>query len=43
MDQKITGAKKVTLMKNQFIRVCQPREEILEFHSCSGVIFMTEF
>ena len=43
MDQKMTGAKKVTFMKNQFIRARQPREEILEFHSCSGFIFMTEF
>jgi len=43
MDQKMTGAKKVTFMKNQFIRACQPREEILEFRSCSGFIFMTEF
>ena len=43
MDQKMTGAKKVTFMKNQFIRARQPREEILEFRSCSGFIFMTEF
>ena len=43
MDQKMTGAKKVTFMKNQFIRGCQPRKEILEFHSCSGFIFITEF
>ena len=42
MDQKMTGAKKVTLMKNQFFRARQPREEILEFCSCSGFIFMTE-
>ena len=39
----MTGAKKVTLMKNQFFRARQPREEILEFCSCSGFIFMTEF
>ena len=39
----MTGAKKVTFMKNQFIRARQPREEILEFRSCSGFIFMTEF
>ena len=43
MDQKMTGAKKVTFMKNQFIRARQPFEEILEFCSCSGFIFMTEF
>ena len=43
MDQKMTGAKKVSFMKNQFIRAGQPREEILEFRSCSGFIFMTEF
>ena len=42
MDQKMTGAKKVTLRKNQFLRACQPCEEILEFHSCSGFIFITE-
>ena len=30
-------------MKNQFFSARQPREEILEFHSCSGFIFMTEF
>ena len=39
----MTGAKKFTFMKNQFILARQPREEIVEFHSCSGFIFMTEF
>ena len=39
----MTGAKKVTLIKNQFFHARQPREEILEFHSCSGFNFMTEF
>ena len=39
----MTGAKKVSFMKNQFIHAHQPREEILEFRSCSGFILMTEF
>ena len=39
----MTRAKKVTFMKNQFIRARQPHEEILEFRSYSGFIFMTEF
>ena len=39
----MTGAKKVNFMKNQFIRARQPREKFLEFGSCSGFIFMTEF
>ena len=42
MYQKMTGAKQVTLMKNQFFRARQPGEEILEYHSCSGFLFMTE-
>ena len=36
MGQKMTGAKKVILMKNQFFHARQPREEIFEFCSCSG-------
>ena len=42
MDQKMTGAKKVTLTKNQFFHACQPREVIFYFYLCSGFIFMTE-
>ena len=30
-------------MKNQFFHARQPREEIFEFCSCSGLIFMTDF
>jgi hypothetical protein len=43
MDQKMTRAKKDTLMKNLFFHARQPREEILEFRSCSGFIFRIEF
>ena len=43
MDQEMTGAKKVTLMKNQFFHARQFREEIFEFRWCSGFIFMTDF
>ena len=39
----MTGAKKITLMKNQFLHGRQPVEEIFEFCSCSGFIFMTDF
>ena len=39
MDQKLTGAKKVTLMKNQFFSARQPHAEILEFRSCSLALF----
>ena len=39
----MTRAKKVTFMKNQFIRARQPREEILEFRPCSGFMFTTHF
>ena len=42
-DQKMTGAKKVVFMKNQFLHTHQPREEIFEFSSCSGFIFMADF
>ena len=42
MDQKMTGAKKVTEIENQFLCARQPREEIFEFCSCSGLIFMTD-
>ena len=41
MDQKLTGAKKVTLLKNQFFHARQPREKTFEFCSCCGFIFMT--
>ncbi len=43
MDQKMTGAKKVTLMKNQFFHARQPREEIFAFCTCPGYIFMADF
>ena len=39
----MTGAKKVTLMKNHFFRARQPRKGIFEFGSCSGFIFMPDF
>ena len=39
----MTGAKKFTFMKNQFLHARQPREEIFEFCSCSGIIFMPDF
>ena len=42
-DQKLTGAKKVKMLKNQLHHAHQPREEIFEFCSCSGLIFMTDF
>ena len=37
MDQKMTGAKKVVVMKNQFFHASQPRDKILEFYSCWGL------
>ena len=40
MDQKVTGAKKVVLAKNQFFHACQPREEIFEICSYCGLIFV---
>ena len=43
-DQKVTGAKKFILTKNQFYHGRQPREGIFELHSCCGLIFiMTVF
>ena len=42
-DQKMTGAKKVKLLKNQVLHAQQPHKEIFEFCSCSGLIFMTNF
>ena len=39
----MTGAKKVSFTKNQFFHARQPPEEIFEFCSCSGFIFMTDF
>ena len=35
--------KKVKMQKNQLLHARQPREEIFEFCSCSGLIFMTDF
>ena len=32
-DQKMTGAKKVVITKNQFFHACQPREGIFEIRS----------
>ena len=43
MDQKMTGAKKVTLMKNHFCHARQPREEFFEFCSFPDFIFMADF
>ena len=42
-DQKLTGAKKIKILKNQLLHAGQPHEEIFEFYSCSGLIFMTDF
>ena len=38
----MTGAKKVSFTKNQFFHARKPPEEIFEFFSCSGFIFMTD-
>ena len=43
IGQKMTEAKKVTLMKNHFFHARQPREGIFEFRSCCGLIFMAVF
>ena len=32
-DQKMTGSKKVVIIKNQFFNARQPREEIFEIHA----------
>ena len=42
MDQKMTGAKKVTLTKNQFFHACQPRGGIFQIGSYCGLSFMIE-
>ena len=42
MDQKMTGAKKVILVKSQFFHACQPREEIFEIRSYCGLIFVID-
>ena len=39
----MTGAKKVSFTKNHFFHARKPPEEIFEFFSCSGFIFMTDF
>ena len=43
MDQKMTGAKKVKMLKNQFFHACQPRNEIFEICSYCELIFLTVF
>ena len=43
MDRKIARAKQFILTKNQFYHAHQPREGILELHSCCGLIFMAVF
>ena len=40
MDQKMTPAKKFYIMKNQFFRARQPREEISAFRSPQHYILM---
>ena len=42
-DQKMTGAKKVKILKNQLLHACAPRVKFFEFCSCCGFIFMTDF
>ena len=39
----MTGAKKVKILKNQFIHVHQPRKDIFEILSYCGLFFMTIF
>ena len=39
-DQKMTGAKKVLMIKNLFSHARQPHEEIFEIGWCCGLIFM---
>ena len=46
MDQKMAGAKKVVIVKNQFFHACQPRKGIFEIHShrsCNFVTFSQSF
>ena len=40
--KKMTGAKKVIKVKNQFFHACQPREGIFEIRSYRGLIFTTD-
>ena len=42
-DQKVTGAKKFILTKNQFYHARQPCEGIFEFRLCCGLIFAAVF
>ena len=42
-DQKLTGAKKVKILKNQLLHACAPRVKFFEFCSCCGFILMTDF
>ena len=42
MDQKMTGAKKISLTKNQFFHACQPRGGIFQIGSYCGLSFMIE-
>ena len=41
MDQKMTRAKKVIRVKNQFFHACQPHKRIFEIRSKLGLIFTT--
>ena len=41
MDQKVTQAKKVSIMKNQFFHACQPHAEFFDFctqHNCISTL-----
>ena len=40
--EKMTGAKKVIKVKNQFFCACQPREGIFEIRSYRGLNFTTD-
>ena len=40
--EKMTGAKKIIKVKNQFFHACQPREGIFEIRSYWGLIFTTD-
>ena len=39
----MTGAKKVKILKNQFLHACQPHKGIYEIRSYCGIFFMTVF
>ena len=43
IDQKVTGAKKVIVVKNLSFHACEPCEEIFEIHSYYGFLFLTIF